>query len=117
MNERQFQRLVEQRRRRGPIPLFQSHVSERLLRHAGQAHHRFSDVAAAWAKLADPRWRDQCELLGLRGDTLEIAVRSSAALYSLRQKQAALTRELAALVRGVREIQLFPAREIGPDPR
>jgi hypothetical protein len=68
-------------------------------------------AAVAWDKMADRRWRAETAVESVKADTIRVTVSSSTVLYELRRKHAALEKELARLVPGVKRLILTIAGE------
>ncbi|MBN2445674.1 MAG: hypothetical protein JXO22_03050 [Phycisphaerae bacterium] len=109
MTERQFRHMVDNRRGRGPAPLFTEGRLASVVRHGAAACARRDDAAEAWARAAEPDWLADTRVVGLAGGLLLIAVGNATLLYDLTQRAPGLHRQLSRCIGGVSRIKFVPA--------
>lgn len=122
MNEHQYQRLRENRRVRGPLPLGEARADTAgapsplaaVVAQAARKLRRREAGAVAWQQVAPPAWLAQTDVDGVDGDTLVIAARGSSLCYELRRQQATMERQIAKLAPGVHRLRFIVT---GSQPR
>ncbi len=122
MNERQYERLVANRRVTGGLRLDETRpaatnripVLARVLAAAAQVLQRREQAQAAWERIARATWHRGAQVVAVEGGTLVIAVESSALYYELTRRRADLQRQVQRLVPGVCAVRFVVA--VGEEP-
>jgi hypothetical protein len=117
VNARQYEQMLANRRARGPLRLADAHPRAKnqvspiagIVGKAARILRQRQAGAGAWERLARPAWLADTEVDEIAGDTLVVLVSGAALLFELRRQRAALERQLARLVPGVRRLRFAPA--------
>ncbi|MFO0837205.1 MAG: hypothetical protein U1D55_01670 [Phycisphaerae bacterium] len=111
MTERQYRQVLDNRRRRGPRPLFSTSAEHSLLRAAARGLRRQHAVQDAWERLASPEWIGRAYVGSVQDGIVEIDVLDAILCRRLRQLAPRLLRDLTPAAPGLRQVHIRLAGE------